>query len=193
MKKLFTAALLVGSSMIASTGANATVVDFNSQVNGNCPGSTSIGGLDFSISNPFLCTWEGGSGAAENGTVHMIVSGTTLNVSATSGEAFDLNAFDSGISWYDASSTRDLSITANLFGGGTSVFDFTIDRSFQTFAAGLTNLASLDFNLVPGGSYIAIDNIDFSISEVPVPGTIALLGLGLVALGYRQRRQAVVA
>ncbi len=75
---------------------------------------------------------------------------------------------------------------------GTGTYD-----TFHTPATGGDNTwARLNFNLLGVTSLKiklhgsgAIDNIDFAYTEVPAPGTIALLALGLLALFSRQTRR----
>lgn len=56
-----------------------------------------------------------------------------------------------------------------------------------TFAS--TNISRIE-GIQPTDTWnYGIDDLAFTINEVPVPATIALLGLGLAGIGYRRRKQ----
>ena len=98
-------------------------------------------------------------------------------------------------------------VTGNIAGGGTVsrviVLDEIADGSgplddFQTeiFDASWMNLTSVTFDAITGGGdrWYALDNIqvDFA-AELPAPGTLALLAIGLAGFGFRRSKSAEAA
>lgn len=82
-----------------------------------------------------------------------------------------------------------VSFTGNLAGGGTLNASLALDGvfGFETLDfAGWTNLVSVTWQQTP--QFHQFDNI--SINQVPVPSSLALLGLGLGFLGFRLRRRS---
>jgi hypothetical protein len=62
---------------------------------------------------------------------------------------------------------------------------------FIGFTSSSNNIAFLNFNVIDqfGGDSLAIDTLQIGSSAVPEPGTLLLLGSGLLgAVGYTRRR-----
>jgi hypothetical protein len=112
-----------------------------------------------------------------------------LTMSPVGGGVFALNAADVA-EWIDVNETaRTVSVTGNLFGGGTVNTTLTLDLifdgaggapDFQTFAFGptWTNLVSVVFKgngSLTGNNYFSLDNI--VTNAVPEPTTLAMGGL----------------
>lgn len=68
------------------------------------------------------------------------------------------------------------SIVGNFAGGGSSILNYSNLTTTALLAPGWTNLTNVVFT---AAEYSAIDNV---IADIPSPGTLALLGLGLTGL-----------
>ncbi|WP_232504956.1 PEP-CTERM sorting domain-containing protein [Rubrivivax gelatinosus] len=126
---------------------------------------------------------------AFNGTPYLIDSRGTLSVARSDGQAFRLDGFDIGQSWFTTQPTAAITVTYDLAGGGSSSQTLALTRDFQRLTPGI-GITALHFALdVPslGGGYVALDNV--AISAVPEPATWASFALGLALLGGAARRR----
>ena len=113
---------------------------------------------------------------------------------ANPGYEVTLESFDLG-NYLDFGDTTQFHVydLADLVTPLSSSTGITVDystTSHSSFTVGLSSTVGLRLQLGPDLYNIGIDNIEFSSTAVPEPGTLALAGLGIAALGWRRRRRA---
>jgi hypothetical protein len=157
----------------------------NTIVNQQTAQSIAVGGLTFTnFGSVAPGVWSGSPNS--NGTNDLIFAGFSnsdyLAITKTGGGTFDLNSIDLTISWYDSNATDLVDVNGSLI---------TIVQGMQTFSLGLTGVTQVNISGVSSSTgYWALDNVNFSDgSTVPEPGSMALVGLGLVAFVTTRRRQ----
>jgi hypothetical protein len=189
-------AAAIAALPLAASFADAAIVTFDSPNSGpvfqEYAGSVPYkdNGLTFA-SNYSRYVWLPGAGqGAANGTQVLENGYSELTISASSGVDFTFSGLDYGQGIYHDISAP-LTITLNLAGGGTSVFNLISTESFQAFAPGSTLVSSV--TLSNTGGYLAIDNVD--VGGVPEASTWAMLILGFGATGgaLRSRRHRRIA
>lgn len=98
---------------------------------------------------------------------------------------FDLDTVDMGL-YSLVSGTTDITLTGDIFGGGTESITFSGLSSDTTETIDWTDLESVTFT---GDNYSGIDNIDVQASSItPEPGSLSLLLLGLAAVVMGRQR-----
>lgn len=155
-----------------------------------------------------LATW----GLTTLGVVTNGVSSVGISMSATNGSAFSLQSFQFnngeplGLNYctgtngtpYDCS-TSSITVTGNLVGGGTVTQVLSGLSTISTFTTqtltGFNNLSSVTFvafsgNVLQTGVVAQYDNFNVTVnSNVPVPATYSMMGLGLGLMGFMIRRK----
>jgi hypothetical protein len=181
-------ALTVVTIALLATFAGATTVNFDSYTPLNvCSPSISTGGLDFnanvSCAGSYQYVWDGSSPNG-NGTPALIFAGfgtgASMTMSLTGGGSFTLNSVDMTISWYDVNPTESITVNGN---------SINLIQGLQTYTLNLTGTSFVFSDLPSGTGYWLMDNIVYNASTTPEPGTLALLGSGMLAgLGVLRRK-----
>ena len=189
--------------LLMSLGAQATIIEVTT-VDFDDPGvltgdaDYSFGG--YSITSRGCDFTTAGFGGIENdvdgsknGTTNMFARDATM----TCGGAFDLLTFDLGED-YQADSFKFFVDLLFADGGSLTGSAFTYGVfGFETwaFTSGVsTNLVSIrwytnSFDSNESAYQFSLDNV--RINFVPEPGTLALLGIGLLGIGVTSRRRKI--
>jgi hypothetical protein len=82
------------------------------------------------------------------------------------------------ISWYDGNPTETITVNGS---------PLTIDQTLTTYNLNLNNVSSVSINGFGAGLYWTADNINYT--PAPEPASLALLSMGLAALGVASRKR----
>lgn len=198
---------------VISMPSSAGVVDFESTGQSGACGdifsSTQSNGFTFTSGHHHICDSTRTDIVANGSNFLLTEMSQTINMTKTGGGTFTLNSFDavenSLLSYTTGSYMRVVGV---LLGGGSTTQTFSFDRlfdgpggvaDFQTFAldGAFTNLMSVSFTALNANfgatASFGLDNLTFdaTTTQIPEPGSIALLSLGLAGLGAMRRKQKV--
>lgn len=204
-KRLLTGLAIVASMMGGAIQAQAVVLTFEGVGNASSVGDYYNGGAggNYGISfvNAYAATEQGAGGSApyttEPSRVTSMAFYNTGNGTANSGTMNVSSGFNTNISFYYTS--PGLPVTVNVYDGlnGTGTLlatqtlsTYTNYASFVPVTIGFSGTArSVTFGGV-NGFPVAYDNI--SLSPVPEPSAVFLLGTGILAFGWYGRKRKEV-
>lgn len=214
MKSIQTLKTALGIAMLAASqflapAAGATVIDFEGAGDWNeltADGMSlqgyrlSSGGTELAF---VIAGTEDNAGLSGNGSARVVTfNGTSINMAALDGRAFDLLGFDGGESWLGDEHfwATHISVVGTLAGGGTvaQLFELDLVRHHEsgmqafTLDAGFRNLQSVTFSGFGGNPEFTIDNIAVTAAAAvpePVSGALLLLGAAGIAASRRRSRK----
>lgn len=181
----FLACLFVGS-------ANAGLIDFEDL-------DASSGTFVQDDYNGF--TWAGSSGGISwvNNAAAPISGGVAnsgVNFAwSNGGAALELSGdlFNIESLWISSlfGSTNTPEVTFEGFRNGISIFSTSITANNTSWTQAVLNFNGIDQLKFDGdiSSNLLVDDISFSVAQVPEPSAFALLGLGLAGLGFSRKKK----
>jgi hypothetical protein len=144
---------------------------------------TGIGTVTLPFNFPYNFYPPNGTGSSDaNGGLAAIFSGT-LYAPTTELISFSIGADDSAFAYLDGQNVCDLGGVHGL-SAGTCVTPFNITAGNHDL-----ELFFVDMNQVQSGLYFDVTTQGVTTSPTPEPGTILMLGTGLLALGGTLRRK----
>jgi hypothetical protein len=193
----------------AALGAQAVTLDFSGSICADSPDGVGAfaacgngrainqaygdsPGVDFSFraddvgSNSMAYWFDGYSGLFDVAYGNVPV----ITLAALNGEIVTLQSFQLG-AWPFVSRTSQVTVTELVTGNVLrNTGNITIDGSVpSTFSINASSANGFQIVFGPDGFNVGIDNIVYSTSPIPEPGTWALMALGLAGVGSMVRRR----
>jgi len=171
-------------TLLVGIASAAPVVTFdNYSPTDVCQSTISSGGLDFS-GGFCMGVWTGNPNG--NGTPALVYDnfggGVPVTMSLTGGGTFTLNSVDMAISWYDSNAMETILVNGS---------PLMLMQMQMTYTLNLSGVTSVTFSEIPGGpGYWLLDNINYT--PAPEPGTLALIGSGILAAAGVLRRKLML-
>lgn len=197
--KLFNKTFVVAAAAVAGASAQAVVIDFENLANTGIGGFTlygttvNSGGFDFTsvteLGPDAIASWTQDLPAYYTGSVAIFANYFTdsLDMTAAGGAVFSLTSIDMADVFLG--STSDTITFTGTLPNLTTVQEFvqlsdgsTLDTYALTTMNGMIRI-NINDSL---SNDVQIDNLDATV--VPEPATLAVLGLGVVALVLRRRK-----
>jgi hypothetical protein len=117
-------------------------------------------------------------------------SNVSIVLVPTPGYTVTLNGFDVGAYFH---TVRDTNLIITEIGTGNILANYGL-QTIGTgdvavhFAPGVSSSLGIDIRWYDSAYNVGIDNVDFTVTGVPEPATLSMLGLGLIAAARRVRR-----
>lgn len=189
MKKLLIIIALLLLAIVPQASAGTVTFDdaYGNSIVGvqwNFGQSFSDMGLTFTNNGSYMYVW-GPTGPNNNGTNSLIFAGFDaadfLTITKTGGGTFDLYSLDMTISFYNTNASE------NIFVNGNPI---TLVQGIQNYTLNLLGVTQVVITSLPGMGYWLADNINTNVAA-PLPGTLLLLGSGLLGIaGLRMSRKS---
>jgi hypothetical protein len=189
-----------GIALLMAGALQAGVITYDIQVDTSAISGTS-GYLDFQF-NPGDTPYDAGTAMLSGFMTDGMLTGALSDIGDVSGDLPDLVAIDDsdvdneytdGIiygSYFDVQVTLDVPIVSGMAVGGNRFTVDVEDTGFGSLLGGFP-LVQIDLDATTGAPTVTNNSLadQASVAATPEPGSMALLGLGLLGLGKLRGRR----